>query len=146
MTPEFKVEHIGDVIEELAPLTVDHHAEVNCFYDTDLNIDWDRYKKAKNVYCFTTCRLDGKLVGWVGFFVHPPIRHKGYLVAYEDWYYLQPEYRGRGWGKAMFEHAENTLKRGGVKRIMMSCKSYQDYTPLLENLGYVHFEKHFTKI
>jgi hypothetical protein len=29
---------------------------------------------------------------------------------------------------------------------MMSCKSYQDYTPLLESLGYVHFEKHFTKI
>jgi GNAT superfamily N-acetyltransferase len=59
---------------------------------------------------------------------------------------MKPEYRGRGWGKAMFEHAENTLKRGGVKRIMMSCKSYQDYTPLIESLGYVHFEKHFTKI
>jgi hypothetical protein len=49
MTPEFAVEHIGDVVEELAPLTVAHHAEVNCFYDTDLTIDWDRYKKAKNV-------------------------------------------------------------------------------------------------
>jgi len=146
MTPTLKIEHIGDVIEELAPLTVDHHAEVNCFYDTDLNIDWEQYKKSQHVYCFIACRLEGKLIGWIGFFVHPPIRHKGYLVAYEDWYYLKPEYRGRGWGKAMFACAEQALKLSGVKRIMMSCKSYQDYTPLLESLGYVQFEKHFTKI
>jgi hypothetical protein len=59
---------------------------------------------------------------------------------------MKPEHRGQSWGKAMFKYAENALKLGGVKRIMMSCKSYQDYTPLLESLGYVYFEKHFTKI
>jgi GNAT superfamily N-acetyltransferase len=98
------------------------------------------------MYCFITCRIDGELVGWIGFWVHPHIRHKSYLVAIEDWYYLKPEYRRRGWGKKMFENAEGALKAGGVKRIMVSCKTYQDYTPLLEGLGYINYEKNFTKI
>jgi hypothetical protein len=45
----------------------------------------------------------------------------------------------------MFENAEGALKAGGVKRIMVSCKTYQDYTPLLKNLGYINYEKNFTK-
>jgi GNAT superfamily N-acetyltransferase len=146
MTPEFKLEHISDVVEELKPLAVDHHAEVNFFSDTALDIDWDRYGRSQKMYCFITCRVDGELIGWLGFWVHPHIRHKSYLVAIEDWYYIKPEYRRRGWGKKMFESAEGALKAGGVKRIMVSCKTYQDYTPLLEGLGYVNYEKNFTKI
>jgi hypothetical protein len=46
----------------------------------------------------------------------------------------------------MFEFVEKELKAGGVKRIMVSCKTYQDYTPLLEGLGYIHYEKNFTKV
>jgi GNAT superfamily N-acetyltransferase len=146
MTPEFKIEHIGDVVEELAPLTVAHHAEISFLSDTPLDIDWSRYEKVKRMYCFVTCRIGGELIGWVGFFVSPPIRRKSYLVGYEDWYYLKPEYRGRGWGKKMFEFAEKALTAGGVKRIMISCKTYQDYTPLLEGLGYIFYEKNFTKV
>lgn len=145
MTPKFKIEHIANVVDELKPLTVDHHAEVNFFNDTPLDIDWDRYCKSWQMYCFVTCRLGGKLIGWIGFWVHPHIRHKSYLTAFEDWYYLQPEYRSRGWGKKMFEFAENSLKSNGVRRIMASCKTYQDYTPLLEGLGYINYEKNFTK-
>ena len=145
MKPEFKLENIGDVVEELKPLTVDHHAEVNFFDDTALDIDWDRYSKSWKMYCFVTCRIGGELVGWIGFWVHPHIRHKNYLMAFEDWYYLKPEYRRRGWGKQMFEFAESTLTVGGVKRITVSCKTYQDYTPLLEKLGYINYEKNFTK-
>jgi L-amino acid N-acyltransferase YncA len=145
MTPEFAIEHIADVVDELKPLTVDHHAEVNFFSDTTLDIDWDRYGRSQKMYCFVTCRVGGELVGWIGFWVHPHIRHKNYLMAFEDWYYLKLEYRRRGWGKKMFENAEGALKAGGVKRIMVSCKTYQDYTPLLEGLGYINYEKNFTK-
>jgi GNAT superfamily N-acetyltransferase len=66
-------------------------------------------------------------------------------MAFEDWYYLKPEYRRRGWGKQMFKFAEWMLESSKVKRIMISCKTYQDYTPLLEGLGYINYEKNFTK-
>ena len=146
MSPLFGVERVEDIVDELAPLAVKHHAEVNAFPDTPLDINWDRYAIAKKSYSLITCRVDSKLVGWIGFFIADHIRHNGYKVAKEDWYYIVPEYRGNGIGKALFKYAENVLRNAGVNRVMMSCKVDHDHTGLIESLGYIHYEKNFTKV
>lgn len=146
MSPEFKIEHIEDIIDELAPLAVEHHTEVNVFDDTPLNINWDQYKKIRNMYLMATCRVGEDLIGWVGFFVYDHMRHIGYKMAKEDWYYIQPKYRGNGIGKALFKYAENVLRKGGVKRVMVSCKVDHDHTGMIESLGYTNHEINFTKI
>ncbi len=146
MKPSLKVEHIEDIVDELLPLAIKHHAEVNAFSDTELDIDWLRYSVAKHSYRLITCRVDGKLVGWIGFFVYDHMRHKGYRIAKEDWYYVDPEYRGNGIGKGMFKYAENVLRNADVKRVMISCKVDHDHTGLIESLGYTNYEKNFTKV
>ena len=133
-------------MDELLPLAIKHHAEVNAFSDTPLDIDWLRYSVAKHSYRLITCRVDGKLVGWIGFFVYDHMRHKGYRIAKEDWYYVDPEYRGNGIGKGLFKYAENVLRNADVKRVMISCKVDHDHTGLIESLGYTNYEKNFTKV
>ncbi len=146
MSPQFGVEHIEDIVDELAPLAVEHHAEVNAFPDTPLDINWDRYVAARNIYQMVTCRIGDELVGWIGFFVYDHMRHKGYKIAKEDWYYIAPKCRGNGIGKALFKYAENVLRNAGVNRVMMSCKVDHDHAGLIESLGYTNYEKNFTKL
>ena len=57
MSPLFGVEHVEDIVDELTPLAVKHHAEVNAFSDVPLDINWNRYSMARNMYQLITCRL-----------------------------------------------------------------------------------------
>ena len=145
MSFQFRVEHIEDIVDELAPLTIEHHAEVNAFSDTPLNINWGKYVSAKNHYKLITCRVGDELVGWIGFFVYEHMRHMGYKIAKEDWYYLVPKCRGKGVGKELFKYAENVLRDADINRVMISCKVDHDHTGLIESLGYTNYEKNFTK-
>lgn len=143
---EFKLERIEGIVAELAPLVVAHHAEVNVFDDTPLDVNWEQYKRMSDLYLLVTCRVLGKLVGWVGYFMYDHLRHIGYKMAKEDWYYVQPEYRGKGIGKALFNYAEVALRNKGVRRVMMSCKIDHDHSKMIESLGYQNHEKNFTKV
>lgn len=130
----------------LADMAVKHHAEVNVFDDVPLNINWDRYASLGKGYRFYIAKDGDLLVGWIGFFVYDHIRHIGYRMAKEDWYYVDPAYRGHGVGKKLFQYAERFLKLDGVKRVMVTCKVDHDHTGLIESLGYTNHEKNFTKV
>jgi GNAT superfamily N-acetyltransferase len=146
MTVTYRTEKLSKVFVDLLPLIEPHWAEVNEF-DTPLDIDWLRYFSAEqaNNYHLTTVRLNGELIGWVGFWVNPHVRHKTMLMAREDWYYIVPEHRKQGWGEQMFREAERALTQRGVVRIQLSCKVQQDHTQLFKKLDYRFYEKHFTK-
>ena len=139
-------ERIADVVEELQDLAQDHWAEVNVF-DRPLDIDWSQYLKLDQAgrYHMSTLRVQNRLTGWAGYFIYPHIRHKSLILAREDWYYIQPAHRGAGLGRRLLEHAEECLRGRGVDRILISCKTTDDHTGLLESLGYQHHEKNFTK-
>jgi|TARA_R110002126_G_scaffold123268_5_gene265276 GNAT superfamily N-acetyltransferase len=143
---DISVSTIAECKDELEVLAKQHHAEVNVFYDVPLDIDWRKYEVASKSYRLIICRVDGKLVGWAGFFLADHIRHIGYRIAKEDWYYVMPEFRGMGIGKALFKYAENVLRDADVRRVMISCKVDHDHTGLIESLGYIHYEKNFTKV
>lgn len=146
MAFDISVSTITECKDELEALAKQHHAEVNVFYDVPLDIDWRKYEVASKSYRLIVCRVDSKLVGWAGFFLADHIRHIGYRIAKEDWYYVMPEFRGMGIGKALFKYAENVLRDADVRRVMISCKVDHDHTGLIESLGYTHYEKNFTKV
>ena len=147
MDATYQLENIMSVANELLPLVVEQNKEVNFWQDTPLDIDWERYDRANSygMYCLITCRTQGKLVGWIGYFVGTHTRHRNMNMAREDWYYIQPEYRGRGWGRQLFKFAEEYLKTIGVDRIVISTKLSHDHSRILEGLGYQEYERHFTK-
>ena len=148
MAFDISVSTIAECRDELEVLAKQHHAEVNVFYDVPLDINWARYQSAElaNAYRLIVIRHEGKVIGWSGYFIYDHIRHIGYKIAKEDWYYIDPKYRNNGRGKRLFCFAECVLKDLGIKRVMMSCKIEHDHSGLIESLGYIHYEKNFTKV
>lgn len=148
MAYNFRVDLLSNCLNEINRLAVDHHAEVNVFSDVPLDINWQKYlqcEKSGN-YLLVVVESDGEIVGWLGFFVYEHMRHNGYKIAKEDWYYVVPQCRGNGIGRDLFAFAEAKLKELGVSRVMVSCKTKHDHTRLLESLGYDNHEKNFTKV
>jgi L-amino acid N-acyltransferase YncA len=145
---DYAAERISDLIPEIEPLLQDHFREISVYQDTELDIDWDRYARLERTggYSFLTCRRDGRLLGWAGFFVYTHIRYRNYLVANEDMYYLRPEHRRGRTGIDLLKNAERQLQQRGVRRILMSTKVHEDHSRILEYLGYEHHQKNFNKI
>lgn len=148
MTVRYSITSSFLYLDEMQAMAVDHHAEVNVFDDVPLDISWGRYFAAETAgnYLLVVATSDAELVGWIGFFMYDHMRHKGYKIAKEDWYYVAPDFRGKGVGKGLFQFAEESLKEMGVRRVMVSCKVDHDHTGLIESMGYENHEKNFTKV
>ena len=133
---------------EICKFVQAHYDEVNVFKDRPLDINWDQYLKidAAGNYRLVVARIDGELVGWIGFFVYDHLRHIGYKMAKEDWYYVVPKFRKQGIGRALFQHAETVLQKANVHRVLLSCKVNHDHSELIQSLKYTHHEKNFTKL
>jgi GNAT superfamily N-acetyltransferase len=150
MSAAYKVS-LGSIVlcqPEISELAKQHHAEVNEFKDVALDIDWRKYAMAElsGGYKLFVVRHESKIIGWVGYFIYDHVRHIGYKIAKEDWYYIDPDYRKQGISKQLFSFAECALNDLGVKRVVMSCKVKHDHSALIESLGYTHYEKNFTKL
>lgn len=145
----YQEEKLLKFLPEFNVLLKEHMAEINVLYrdGDELNPDYARYIKMQelNLYAMITCRKDGKLIGYAGFFVHPNIRFPKCLMAYEDLYYIKPENRQGRVGYKLFTESERLLKQRNVNRIDIGCKTFQDHSRLFEHLGYEFYEKHFTK-
>ena len=145
----YQAELINDILPEFKELLEPHMAEINVLYRDGIKLkpDFNRYFKMQEtgVYFLMTCRKDKKLIGYIGVIVVPNLRFMDCTMAYEDLYYLKPENRQGRTGYKLFTEAEKFLKRGGVNRVVLSCKVFQDHSRLFDHLGYEFYEKHFTK-
>lgn len=145
----YQEEKLSEFLPEFKALLEPHMAEINVLYrDGEVfDPDYNRYIKMQEtgVYMMMTCRKGGELIGYIGFFIHPNIRFKNCLMAYEDLYYLKPENRQGRTGYKLFTESEKLLKKQNVKRVILSCKTFQDHSRLFNHLGYEFYEKHFTK-
>jgi len=149
MAITYQEEKLIEFLPEFKVLLEPHMAEISLPYrdGEELDPDYNRYFKMQELglHFLMTCRKDGELIGYIGFFVHPNIRYSKCLMAFEDLYYLKPEYRRRHIGYKLFTESERLLKKRDVKRIILSCKTFQDHSKIFEKLGYEFYEKHFTK-
>ena len=134
--------------EEFMRVLPGHYDELCVTKEFPFDPDWDAYDRMASAgYLRTiTVRNDSELIGYIAFFIQPHLHYKSCKVAYEDVYYLKPEYRKGRIGIKMFQYAESALKRIGVNRIIVHTKIHLDNSRLLEYLGYSWTDKVFSKV
>jgi GNAT superfamily N-acetyltransferase len=89
-----------------------------------LDPDFNRYIQLEDLKLFRvwTAR-DGKtLVGYIAWYIHPHLHHRGRLCAIDELYWLAPEYRRGLIGYRLFSTAIAALKELGVFRIIVHAK------------------------
>lgn len=93
-----------------------------------------------------SARVDGKLVGYIMYFLHSHLHYKSTgLMALTDMYFVLPEYR-RGTGLKLFREWERILKERGIVQAITSCKVHEDHTEFFEKLGWTHSDNTFVKV
>jgi len=134
--------------EEFMRVLPAHYDELCVTKQFPFDPDWDAYDRmAQAGYLRTiTVRNDAELIGYIVFMIQPHLHYKSCLTAFEDVYYVKPEYRKGRIGIKMFQYAEMALKSIGVNRINIHTKVHLDNTRLLEYLGYNFTDKIFTKV
>lgn len=149
MSTVYQIETVRSLFGEIEPLLESHYTEIARHKDKiALNPDWDRYfhlDDAGAVHC-VTARSDGKLIGYFISFVLPHIHYKDHLMSMNDILYISPEHRKGTTAFKMFQYAEKTLRDKGVTKIHVNTKIANDFSPLLERLGYVEIERIFEKM
>lgn len=135
-------------VEELKTLFPLHYEELCVTKDFPLAPDYDAYKRlAENgmLRCITV-RADDEMVGYIIFIIQPHLHYMTCKTAFEDIYYVRPDFRKGRVGIRLFKYAEEVLKGLGVNRIIMHTKIHMDNSKLFEYLGYKWTDKLFTKI
>ena len=91
--------------------------------------------------------VDGKVVGCLGFIMSTDL-HSGEPIAIETFWFVDPAFRGQGYGNELFDAFEETAKRKGAKKVAMIHMS-DSFPDILEKLymkrGYRLLEKHYIK-
>lgn len=136
---------------ELPPLFYRHWMEVATDKDRiALDPDWQKYCEidgAGLLVCHTL-RVEGELAGYFISVVVPALHYKRSLQAFQDIYYILPEYR-QGWlAYRFFRWTDRELKNRGVQRRSVMRKLHLD--PRLDRLwlrlGYRPIEMWYSKI
>jgi len=145
---EYKDDNWIENLDALKEIIQDHYEELSVTKTFPLDPDWEAYKQILDAgrLKFVTCKEDGKLIGYIIFFVMPHLHYKTCLTAFEDIYFLKKEYRKGRVGIRMFQFAEKMLKEQGVQRILYNTKVHSDNSSLFEYLGFKLVDKVFTKL
>src|SRR2546425_11802221 len=99
------------------PLFKRHWEEIARFKDIPLAPDRDKYEAIEAAGCFHafTARENGKLIGYVGFFVGPHMHYSGSVQATQDVLYVAPEHRRGRVGIRLIFFASDALRAEGVQ-------------------------------
>ncbi|MCK5602756.1 GNAT family N-acetyltransferase [Candidatus Pacearchaeota archaeon] len=90
-------------------------------------------------------RDNGEFMGFHACIVIPDIFYRHIQTAFVLFYYVRPKARGKGYGRGLFEFAEERLKKKGVKRVFMSRKNHVNNSNLFKKLDYTHIEHNYSK-
>jgi len=82
-----------------------------------------------------TARDDGKLAGYIVFFVRCHPHYATTLMAFADSFYVLPEYRKSLLALRMVKHAIADLKRCGVQVVHCYAKPFNNLGKVLEYAG-----------
>jgi GNAT superfamily N-acetyltransferase len=136
------------VLDEFKEVFPAHYDELCVTKEYSLDPDWDSYVALSNAgrVRTITVRNDAELIGYIVFFIQPHLHYKQCKTAFEDVYYVKPEYRKGRVGIKMFQYAESVLKGIGVNRMVLHTKVHMDNTRLLEYLKFKMTDKVFSKM
>ena len=115
MSATFAWELLDQLLNDgAAALVCRHHVEISKHPDqVPLAIDWASYRRKEETGQFKvfTARFEGDLLGYIGWEIFVPTRYQGTTYCNADVYWLSPDRRGMGWGKAFFHAAKAALPR-----------------------------------
>jgi len=138
-----------NLMNEIEPLLLEHWKELALDQNTiTLEPDWAAYWLAKrnNNLCVITARSDVLLIGYYVGFIKPHLHYKNSLTAYNDIYWIHPDYRQGMTGIKFLKYIEEFMKNAGVQRIIMNTKAHLDKSPIFERLGYRPSDIVYTKV
>jgi hypothetical protein len=144
----YKAVNPFEFLKEMETIFPAHYEELCVTKDFPLAPDYKRYWTMAEMgwlVCIN-CMNDDDLVGYIVFIIQPHLHYSTCITAFEDIYYLKPEYRKGRTGIKMFKYAEEVMKEIGVHRIIYHTKVHLDNSRLFEYLGYKNTDKTYTKI
>lgn len=127
-----------DLIRELEPMLFSHYAEVALNQQrVKLNPRWQQYLllQAGGKLHIHTARDDGFLVGYNAFLVDAHLHYAGLVVAFNDVFYVDPEYRKGTTPLRLLRYTEQQFA-GWVDKIAYHHKAFNNFGPILHRLGY----------
>jgi GNAT superfamily N-acetyltransferase len=133
-------EQISDVVNEIKPLLEAHYHEIAHYPDIALKPDYQRYVQAEGtgILRIFTARVDGALIGYGIYFVHPSMQYSDSLQAQQHLLFVHPDYRKGSVGRRLIHFGDEQLRAEGVQVVIQHTKARADLNlgPLLERMGY----------
>lgn len=96
--------------------------------------------------CICTARDDNELIGYFVFYLTPLAHYRNVLAAFEDTFYLLPEYRSKGIGYRFIKYSVQKMKDSGATMLKVTNKSKSDYKAMWERLGFEQEEIVYTQV
>jgi hypothetical protein len=140
---------MGDVFKEIEALFKPHWDEVALYKNVrPLDVDHAFYEQMSNSRrCHGyLARLDGKIIGYSGYFLSYHPHYKTWLMAKCDVIFIHPAHRNVFVALGLLQHSERELKKLGVKSIVSGTKKHKDLERLFKYLGYEAIETLHEKV
>lgn len=134
---------------EIREMVGNHWKELAVFKDRmHLDVNWDHYRQCeeRGILQLTTARTTlGKLAGyWISIVnIHP--HYQATKAAFQDSYFLLPQYRKANVGLALMIEMQKNVKAMGAEVIIGSDKEHLSMQPLFEYLGFMSPGKQYMK-
>lgn len=139
MDIKFNQESYSKAIDDIKKLLDEHMDEIK--YDhADVNFSLYKVAEEKGLLKIYTAREDSKLIGYCVMSVGK-CHKSGKIKAHQELFYIEPEYRRIGLGKALIYHVDKQLRFSGVQISVQSVPSNMKWDDLLTGIGY---KKHRT--
>ena len=103
-----------------------------------LNPNWEEYdRREKNgKFMFISMRSDDELIGYSAWFIDTHIHYKDLVVASNDVIFLKRDYRSGMNGIKLIKKSEEFVKTRNVHKITWHIKESNDFTVILNRMGY----------
>lgn len=140
-------EYLLNIMTEVKPLLDKHWVELTVFPEIPLKVNWPHYIASEFVGNFKAyiARDNGKLVGYLAYFLGMHHHYATTLVATEDVFFVDPEHRTGTTGLKLLKFAELELKKLDVDLVIHHSKVAHDLGPILVRRGFKATDNLFMK-
>ena len=135
----YDIEKLASIRKDIEPLLLLHWEEIALDKDKiHLDVDWDSYQRLEDNgnLIIITVRINSELIGYALWFVREHLHYKNTKWAYNDVIFLKKEHRSHGLGGHLIRVCEDLLKEMKVDKIQWHLKVTNNWTPVLEKMGY----------
>ncbi|MGA8366852.1 MAG: GNAT family N-acetyltransferase [Candidatus Acidiferrales bacterium] len=146
----FAVETFAQWWKDVERKTIQKHWEelaLDKVIPWELNLDSYEKLEMAGLLHVVTARVEGRIVGYHIAVLGPHLHYKSAgLMAFEDVYFILPEFRVGGTGTQLFIFTEESLRERGITKWFLACKVGKDHSKLFKALGFRLSDYCFTKL